>query len=183
MSLQSVLPQKSLQITVDDGGTPVAGLREALEADWLCRQSRRSVRPELAIQVIRHLEPFGRSFRWITMGLPHLIIRFTDDAVHIGPLVSATGSPCHWCEALTLVEAQPDLPHINAAKYGTSPLSECTPVALLVSSIAAHLVRRWKAGSVDVHTTQIVLPVTQGLAAAAPHLVTIKTHPECGCSI
>lgn len=182
MTVLTASPRTALRVTVCDDGRAVHGLAAALEADWMCRVGDRSGPPELAVQVIRHLEPFSRTSRWIWAEIPHLLIRFTDEAALVGPLVAARGAPCHSCEALTLVEEDPGLPDLVAQRYGTIPRSETGPVGALVSAVAAHLVRHWLAGSTAVHRTQIAIPVRDGLAAGTPAIREISPHRECGCS-
>src|SRR5690606_31840390 len=121
MAPKTSLAFNTLKVTVDDDGRTVPGLREALQAHWLCTITGPSESPQLAVQVIRHLEPLGRAHRWILLGVPHLLIRFTDEAALVGPVFSESGVPCHSCEALHLVAAQPHLPMLAAARYGKVP--------------------------------------------------------------
>ncbi len=177
------LPPSSVRAVISDDGREIRNLQSALENNWLCSFEKSSANPELAIQVIRFLEPLERSNRWLSETVPHLLIRFTDEAVRIGPLVSASGSPCHSCEALHLVEKDPSLPGVAAQFYGRRPSSETDNVSLLVGAIAALFVQVWRAGRTWVSDSQLILPVRHGSISGIPTLTRISTHPECGCAI
>lgn len=172
-----------IRAAMGDDGRPLRGVRAALEADGLCRFNRDGAPPELAIQVIRFLEPLERTRRWLGMGVPHLVIRFTDETARVGPVVSAEGAPCHACEALALVDADPALPGLAAQLIGTVPSSETPEVAAAVGTIAAHLVRAWQRGAAWVRDTQLLLPVSRGVPTAPPVARRISVHPECGCAL
>lgn len=175
--------QSSIRASIHDDGREVPGLRSALEANWLCTFEPSSADPELAIQVIRFLEPLERAGRWVSAGIPHLLIRFTDEAVRIGPLIDADGAPCHTCEALHLIERDPELAVVAAQFYGKLPSSESVQTSLLASSIAAHYVHAWRDGALWVHDSQLLVPVRRGTVSGLPSLTRIKTHSECGCSL
>ncbi|MFC5338593.1 hypothetical protein [Leucobacter denitrificans] len=177
------LPPSSIRTTMSDDGREIPGLQTALETNWLCSFEKSSAAPELAVQVIRFLEPLERSSRWLYESVPHLLIRFTDEAVRVGPLVSANGSPCHSCEALHLVEKDPSLPGVAAQFYGKRPSSETAHVSLLVGALAAHYVHAWREGHTWVHNSQLVLPARHGTVSELPTLTRIEIHPECGCAL
>lgn len=183
-SAQQAKPaSSSIRASMSDDGREVPGLRTALEANWLCHFERGPAPPELAIQVLRFLEPLERTRRWLSDRVPHLLIRFTDDVVRIGPLVSGSGSPCHCCEVLALLDVDPGLPALAAQLYGSIPGTESPIVSSLAGAIAANYVQAWKSGDPRVHNTQVSLPASRGLVSGMPTLVKIDTHPECGCSL
>lgn len=166
-----------------DDGRPVPGLQHTLETQRLCRFDRRPVPPELVIQVVRFLEPLERTRRWLGAGIPHLVVRFTDELLRVGPLVSAAGSPCHVCEALHLVDADPALPALAVQLYGTTPGSETPANSPIIGVLAAHFIRAWKNRAEWIHHSQIVVPVSRREASGLAMLRTIVPHPECGCTI
>lgn len=173
----------SIRTTMSDDGREVPGLREALEAHWQCHFERGAAPPELAIQVLRFLEPLERTRRWLSDRVPHLIIRFTDDVVRIGPLVSGSGGPCHCCEVLTLLDNDPQLPTLAAQLYGSIPTTESPHVAGLVGAIAAVYVHAWTSGDARVHNTQVLLPASRGMVSGLATIEKIRIHPECGCAL
>lgn len=175
-------PLRAVLARISDDGREVPWLRSALEANHACSFVRgRS--PELAIEVLRFLEPLGRTRRWLGAGIPHLLVRFTDDAARIGPLVAPEGAPCHGCETLAITDRDPALPAIAAQLYGGVPSSETPEVGVLVGAIAAHFVQSWRRNAAWVHDHQLSLRVARGTVDAVPQLTRIATHPECGCSI
>lgn len=166
-----------------DDGRELPAFQSALEIHGQLSFARGSTQPSLAIEVLRFLEPLGRTSRWLSSGTAHLIVRLTDAAARIGPLVSPHGAPCHGCETLQLTDEDPALPALASQLYGTLPNSETASVGLIAGGIAGHFVHAWQNGESWVHDHQAVLPVTQGLASAMPVLARVRTHPECGCSV
>lgn len=173
----------SIRAVMSDDGRENRWIHSILEANWLCNFVRSSAPPELAIQVIRFLEPLERTSRWLSAGIPHLLIRFTDEAARIGPLVSASGSPCHSCEALHLVDADPALPTLATQMHGRHAGSETPQTSLLVGAIATHFVHAWKHGATWIHDVQVCVPIHRGIASGIPSRVRLRTHPECGCAL
>lgn len=173
----------AIRAALADDGREVRGIRESLRADWLCSFESGPAPPELAIQVLRFLEPLERTRRWLGEGIPQLLIRFTDTTVLVGPLVSAHGAPCHGCEVLALTEADPALPSIAAQLYGRVPSTESPQLSWLAGAVAASYVRAWQEGALWVHDSQLALPAAGGCIAGLPTLRRIAPHPECGCSL
>lgn len=172
-----------LTARLSDDGREVPGLRAALEGPGACDLRRSTARPDLVIEVHRFLEPLGRTARWLRAGVPHLMLRFTDDAARIGPIVAPDGAPCHGCEGLHLTDADPALPAIASQLYGTVPSSETPEVAQLSGAVAVHFLSAWRRRERWVHDRQLELPVAGGALSAFPKLTRIRTHAECGCAI
>src|SRR5699024_751139 len=84
---------------------------------------------DLIVHVERFLEPLERAQQWLIAGMPHLLVRFTDGAVHVGPLIASWGSPCHTCATLELLSADTAYPALAAQLYGVTPQSEA-PAAI-----------------------------------------------------
>lgn len=178
-----ILPPSAIRAQLHDDGRPVPGLQSSLEANWLCRFERSDAPPELAVQVVRFLEPLERTRRWLGAGIPHLVIRLTDDALRIGPIVAAAGFPCHGCEALHLVDSDPVLPSLAVQLYGRRPGSETNANGQLIGALSAQIVRAWRGGATWVHHSQLVLPITRYEVSGLATIHTIAPHPECGCAI
>ena len=173
----------ALRTAMHDDGRELPGLRTALEANWLCNIERSKAPPELAVQVLRFLEPLERTRRWLGAGIPQLLIRLTDDAIRVGPLISPNGAPCHGCEVMHLTEADEALPQLAVQLHGRTPGSETAENGQLIGAIAAHIVRAWRQGEQWVHTSQIVLPVSKRQISGLATHHTLHPHPECGCSL
>ncbi|MGO3147211.1 MAG: hypothetical protein ACTIJ6_05985 [Leucobacter sp.] len=173
----------AVRATICDDGSEIPEIRSALETNWLCSFTRSSAPPELAVQVLRFLEPLERTSRWLSDGIPHLLIRYTDESIRVGPLISRDGSPCHSCEVLSLVERDAALPALAVQLYGRRPSSESHHTALAIGAAAAHYVQMWRSGARWVHNTQLCFPVVRGTFSGLPEKLTITTHPECGCAL
>ena len=172
-----------IRARISDDGRRVSWLRAALEAGGLCVVPRERRLPELAVEVLRYLEPLGRSSRWQRQGVPLLLVRFTDEFVRVGPIIHPAGAPCHGCEALHLTDRDPALGVIAAQLIGGTPSAERAAVAPFVGALATHLVDAWRRGERWVHHHQLVLPVRAGRAAQLPTSIELAPHPECGCVI
>ncbi|MBK0421009.1 hypothetical protein JD292_02785 [Leucobacter sp. CSA2] len=137
--------------------------------------------PGLVIQVERYAEPADRAHRWLMAGIPHLLVRFSDREVSVGPLIGAAGRPCHQCLCLHRVEAEPALPVLAAQLIGSRPASESGRISRIVAVLAEAAIELWLAGDPSVHRTIRVLPVAGDRPEGPPREETAAPHPECGC--
>lgn len=181
----SGLPRpQSVTIAVCDAGRTVPGLMEAVAGTGLCRLEYEADRqPELVILVERFLEPLERAQRWLMAEVPHLLLRFTDTAVHVGPIVVPPGVPCHACVALTLVARDSAYPVLAAQLARSVPPSETIDAAGVAVGYAATLIRDWLDGRARAHDTRIVIPTSEGRVLAPPQFETVAPHPECACAL
>lgn len=177
-----------LRATVFDNGVDVPGLRKTLGAceEWTLGTPLPAERCDLIFHVERYLEPLEFTQRWQAAGVPHLLIRFTDRAVHIGPLIDcapeavATG-PCHSCLSLTEVDRDTGVPALAAQLFGKRPQSETTAASEMIAAFAAMIVRQWLDQDLAAHVTRYSLPMAQGRICGLPEVRTVATHPDCGC--
>lgn len=174
--------QRRLTIRLHDDGRPLRALQEVLRTSRFdLAPTRTGHSPDLAVYVERFLEPLERAERLLAAGIPHLLIRFSDQSARVGPIVVAPGHPCHGCISLTEVDADPALPALAAQLVHETPGSE-TPLAVeLVSALVVHTIHRWQMGDPGVHCEQFRLQVRGGLVVESPERVTVRTHPRCGC--
>lgn len=174
----------ALRTLLCDDGREVPALRDALTATGLCALDAvpdADAAYELVVHVERFLEPLERAQRWLSLAVPHLLIRFTDRAILVGPLVSEHGAPCHTCCALTMLAADPAYPVLAAQLHGANPRTETAAGAHMAAAFAAMLIGRWRAGDASAHSTRAVIPMRQGQVSAAPRLTRVSAHPECAC--
>lgn len=136
---------------------------------------------DLVIFVERYWEPLERAQRWLMDEVPHLLVRFTDRAVHVGPIVPARGRPCHTCVSLERIERDPATAALAAQLAGAPVASERPESAVLAAAYAAELVHAWSRGDTDAHRTRIVLPVSSARFIAQPRIESVEPHPECAC--
>ncbi|GAB2570245.1 hypothetical protein [Leucobacter ruminantium] len=180
---QPLRPLRPLRTVIHDDGRPVAGLRRALGATEPCDIDTLDTAEqcELIIHVERYLEPLEQAQRWLSAGIPHLLLRFTDRAVHVGPVIEASGAPCHSCVSLALVAADAALPVLATQLHGRVPQSETAAAAELAAAYAALVVREWLAGRRSARSSRWVIPVTFGSVSGPPSLEAVTPHPGCGC--
>ncbi|RGE21572.1 hypothetical protein [Leucobacter sp. wl10] len=186
-------PPRLLRTLLSDDGREPPGLRDALIATGLCTfdgiacdgGSGTGWAPahDLVIYVERFLEPLERAQRWLIEGVPHLLARFTDGAVQVGPLVGDRGRPCHSCITLAFLAGDAAYPVLAAQLSGRTPRSETVAAAHMVAAFAAVLIREWLSGDPAAHAKRIVIPVARGLVAGAPRVESVAPHPECACAL
>ncbi|QBE47761.1 hypothetical protein [Leucobacter triazinivorans] len=181
---------RGLRAVLDDAGREAPGLRDALIATGLCMfdaaigdAHRPSPRYDLAIHVERYLEPLERAQRWLIEEVPQLLIRFTDGAVEVGPLVGPGGRPCHTCISLAFVRRDPAYPVLAAQLWGKIPASESGASVHMATAYAAVLIRGWLDGDPAVHTRRFRIPVRTGTVHGLPSMVTVAPHDECACTL
>lgn len=169
-----------------EGGRRLAALRETLMETGVCRfptdeELSASAEIDLVIFVERYWEPLERAQGWLMEGVPHLLVRFTDGAVHVGPIVGDHGRPCHTCVSLVRVERDPATAALAAQLAGRPVASERRDTAVLAAAYAAGFIRAWRAGDSAAHRTRLVLPVSRGFSIAPPRVEQVEPHPECAC--
>lgn len=179
------VPTPTLNIAVCDDGREVPGLIPALAGTGLCQLNYEFARqqPDLVIYVERFLEPLERAQHWLMAGISHLLVRFTDTAVHVGPLVVAPGAPCHACITLELVARDRAYPVLAAQLARVTPRSETAAVAGVAVGFAGTLIRDWLAGHALAHSTRVVIPTNQGRMSGPPRFETVTAMPECACTL
>ncbi|MEJ6490063.1 hypothetical protein PQI23_10040 [Leucobacter sp. USCH14] len=175
-----------LTATICDGGRPVPALMHALRTTGHCRfigegATDGPAEIDLVVYVERYWEPLERAQRWLIDGLPHLLIRFTDGAVHVGPIVARHGRPCHTCVSLVRIQQDGATAALAAQLAGATVASERPETAVLAAAHAARFISAWRAGDPDAHRTRIVLPDSPALAVEAPRVELVEPHEECCC--
>lgn len=174
-----------LRTFVSDDERPVAGFANVLLSTGLLRlaQEEAGSAIDLVIHIERFLEPLERAQRWLSLGIPHLLIGFSDRSIRVGPLVHPDGAPCHTCATLTTLATDSALPVLAAQLAGTRAPSESDAGGHLAATWASLIIRNWLAGAADVHTTRAVFPTVHGRPTGAVRIETVTPHPDCACSV
>lgn len=173
----------SPRIVISDDGREVTGLSHALESllGYPVDSGARPEATDLVIHVERFLEPLERAQRWLILNLPHLIIRFSDQTVQVGPIIVPPGAPCHSCLSLSMVADDPALPALAAQLHGKIPRSECRPAAELAAVFAGRLVDSWRSGAPEAHRSRWEIPIANRALSGAPVLRQLEPFPGCCC--
>lgn len=172
---------RPLRVLLSDDGRPVPGFHEALQSSGACAIGDASAAPEVVVYLERFLEPLERAQGWLRADLPHLLVRFTDTRVFVGPLVEPPGAPCHTCATLASLERDPALAMLAAQLVGVRPASETRVLGAAAAATAACFLTEWRQGPPGSHRTQIAIPVSNGRPAGAAEVTVIQPHPECAC--
>lgn len=192
-------PPRVLRVRIADGGREAVGLASGLLASGACAVAAPG-RPEtggpagfvldglarsidVAVLVERFIEPLDPERRWLADAVPHLPIRFTDAAVHVGPLLEAGDAPCHACISLALIDDDPAAPLLGAQLLGKRPSAETSGGAHMAAAVAAMTMREWVAGGDRTHRERFVIPMRRGRVAGPFRALPVDPHPECACSI
>lgn len=170
-----------LRVRLCDGDHPVEGLQEAVTASGLSAAEQTSS-PDLVVFVERFFEPLERAQRWLIAAQPHLLVRFTDRAVLVGPLILPEGNPCHTCDALTEISRDGAIPALAAQLHDSAPSSETAAGTHMAAAWIAVWARAWIAGDSAVHKTRVRIPMSLGRVSGAVTLHTVAPHPECACT-
>lgn len=138
---------------------------------------------DLAIVIERFLGAPTELHRVQVAGVPHLVVRFTDRSVRVGPVLTADGPVCHSCLTMHAVAADPALPALATQLLGHTPAAETAAVIEAAGALAAGMLQHWWNDDAWVLTTQLRLAVTDGLPAPVPERVSVERHEECGCAL
>lgn len=174
-----------LRIAVSDDGRPVPWLAETIAASGLCDLNYDYERelPDLILYVERFLEPLERAQSWLIAGVPQLLLRFTDAAVYVGPIIEPPGAPCHMCVTLEFIARDTAYPVLAAQLASVTPKSETRAAISIAASFAGAFMSGWVTGAEHVRTTRVVIPTTPALMAASPRTEPVDAHPECACNL
>lgn len=139
-------------------------------------------KPDLVLLIAHFVIPPRRARAWLTRGIPHLPVVFSDSAVRIGPLVRAGGDPCVFCIDSAHTEREPAWPAIaSQCLTRTSPLA--TPEFTLPTAAAViELVDAWRRGEQTVSTRQYSLSKATPVGVSVSH-TPVASHPACYCSL
>lgn len=147
-----------------------------------------SVHTEPAPTLVVFIERFWATphtlHQLVLLQYPHIMIRFTDQSVRVGPVVLPNKTPCGVCMQLSDSQDDPVLPIIAAQLLRTVPATETPIVTDYAAVIASHM---WHAESssrapaaADGHYAY-QYPVVSGHPAQVPAVHTYRTHEQCGC--
>ncbi|WP_053353319.1 hypothetical protein [Leucobacter musarum] len=170
---------------IDDSNwlrNPYAGVGGASDRKTAIAHADTAREADLAVIVERYWDPLARADRWAMRGIPHLLVRFTDRAVVVGPLIVAGRGPCHTCLTLHRVAADGATAALAAQLSASAVASERGDAAVLAAAHIADYVRRWLAHDPSVHLTQTRITSPEALHQASIDIETVSAHPECLCT-
>lgn len=174
-----------LRVRLLDGGRTVRAIRTALVESDVCALNtlpEETSPSDLVVRVERFVEPVDASARWLAEGIPHLLVRFTDESVSVGPIIAATGAPCLSCIAQHSVFADPSIPALAAQLIGYPAAAETAASTELAAATALAMIRLWRHGDVTMHDTRFRFIVRGGLIAGVPRIENVPPLPECACA-
>lgn len=140
-------------------------------------------RPDLVIAVERFLLPPRTTQLLIEHEIPHLLVRFSDRGVRVGPLVRPGSGPCTVCVALHDTDADPSLPALAVQLPGVRPASETPACAETAASMAMSAIHHWLAGAHWPHLMRQRAEVHDGLPMPGIACESLAVHPNCGCGL
>ncbi len=139
--------------------------------------------PDLVIVIERFLLPPRTTELLVEREIPHLLVRFSDRSVRVGPLLLPGGGPCTVCVTLHDTDADPSLPTLAAQLPGSTPSSETPACAEMAAAMAMGVIHHWMAGAEWPRRLRLRAEVRGGLPMPEIGSETVTAHPECGCEL
>lgn len=136
---------------------------------------------DVVLVVERFRRPAEHAHELLQSDIPHLVVRFSDQSVSIGPLVTGQHSPCLACIELTEQQNHPEMAILAAQMVMRTPATE-HPKAL--SFVAATLAAMLSAG-IPNHLAGRRIVFTANGAGIDPiaSVEQFDAHEECNCTI
>ena len=138
-------------------------------------------RPDLVVIAPVERYPLEIFENLVSAGVPHLVVRPTEDEVLVGPLVLPGRTPCVHCTDLQLSEQDPSWPQF-LAQFGTPRPGELPPADTSLALLAAaytvqHALTFLDGGEPAVLGAVLSLRPPDAL----PVRIEIKPHSACAC--
>lgn len=138
---------------------------------------------DLVIVVERFLLPTRTTQLLIEHEIPHLLVRFSDRSVRVGPLVLPGSGPCTVCVTLHDTDGDPSLPTLAAQLPGSTPASETRACAETAATMVMGVIHHWIAGAEWPQVLRLRAEVREGLPMPVIDSETMTRHPACGCEL
>ncbi|MBK4347364.1 hypothetical protein [Lacisediminihabitans changchengi] len=167
-------------VAVEGSGVTAQLVRARLgEAGIRCSdatEDEAKLRPDLAVVLAQFVLDPEQHGRWLRRDVPHLPVLFSDQLVHIGPLIEPGSGPCLYCLERHRTDADPAWPAIASQLWGRSAGTETSLVAGEVAAIVVRAVLQRLDG--------IEAPDELSLDALTGERVIRRwfRHPGCGCA-
>ena len=138
--------------------------------------------PEIAVLAAHFVLPLSRSRAWLTRGIPHLPIIFSETVIRVGPLVKPHGNPCCYCVERSRTDSEPAWPAIASQCLGRRSMLATPGLTLHTSAIALNVLTRWQEGDQRVHDTMLTLR-PHPIIGAEVSTTLVTSHSACDCSL
>lgn len=138
-------------------------------------------RPGVAILVDHFWGATAHSQSLLRDQIPHLIVRFTDRAFFVGPILIPNGELCQNCIELHALATDPQL-RLVAAQLATHTPTALSNVSLSYASVMAFTaLQNWQRGSTELLEHRLRVPVRKGLPSLRPKREALSAHEKCAC--
>lgn len=138
--------------------------------------------PEIAVLAAHFVLPLSRSRAWLTRGIPHLPILFSETVIRIGPLIQAHGNPCCYCVERSRTDSEPAWPAIASQCLGRRSMLATPALTLQTSAIVLNVLTRWQQGDQRVHDTMLTLR-PHPIIGVEVSTTLVSSHSACDCSL
>lgn len=139
--------------------------------------------PDLVVHIERFWALPTALQELVMLGYPHLSIRFSDQSVTIGPIVTPNSTPCGVCMQIADTRTDPLLPMLAAQLLTTSPASETAAVTDFASSVAYSLWQSYKSSQRNIKHFAFRYPVCAGKVHPAANVTEYTQHADCACHL
>ena len=184
-----------LDVTLDGGTRDTAGLRSLLaalgaEVSIGAERARRAAsgagaRQRVAVVVSHYVVSPRAAAHWLRADVPHLLVRFGDRSIRVGPLVAPGAGPCAACLELQRTDRDAAWPAmaVQLARR-RAPSAD----AFGLASLAPVVARILSSPGGEWSTRVVRIPRLAIEGAEVPHSGQwieesdpVSPHPRCGC--
>lgn len=116
-----------------------------------------------------------------TSGTPFLPIRFSDQSILVGPIISEHG-PCHACVRLWAEQVDPEWRNCALQLIGKHTPTQTPSLVSLAVAFALQCLENWEAGHASALQKQHHIDVSHQAVVTGVHSRTLARHDLCGCA-
>lgn len=113
--------------------------------------------------------------------IPHLIVRFTDRAFLVGPILLPGGELCQNCIELHALEADPQLRLVAAQLAAHTPPALSSAAMSYAITMSFTALRNWQQGATELLNHRLRVPVRNGIPSLMPKRERLRAHRNCAC--
>lgn len=116
-----------------------------------------------------------------TSGTPFLPIRFSDQSILVGPIISELG-PCHACVRLWAEQVDPEWRNCALQLIGSRTPTQIPSLVSLAVAFALQCLENWEAGHASALQKQHHITVSHQALVTGVRSRTLTRHALCGCA-
>lgn len=135
---------------------------------------------DVVVHIERFLRPAQHTLKFHEIGTRHIPIRFADQHIIIGPLITPGKPLCLFCVELHELHNTPELAILAAQLCQKTPSTENEDTIQFAVHIVAAVLRN--APEARGHVNQLRFSVKNGVIDPYAQIFRVLPHPECSCA-